>query len=250
VPVTVTEAGPARIVTLDWPEKRNSLGPEDTVEVAAAIEEAGARARSAVVLTGAGAFCAGGDLRAFSEVSRTLPVAQIRDTVYGRVQRMVRALAECAVPTIAAVDGPAVGLGLDLALACDMRFVGPKGFLQQGWARAGLIAGTGGVGLLERAAPGRLWQLIATQERLGPERAAELGLAEPATGTALEAARQRAEELAAVERDVLGHYCRLSRSDRWPAAEHFELSAEIQASLIGSERFRAFTERILGAVTS
>ncbi|HVT67663.1 MAG TPA: enoyl-CoA hydratase/isomerase family protein, partial [Trebonia sp.] len=124
MPVTATEAGPAWVVTLDWPEKRNSLGPEDTAEVAAAIEEARGKARSALVLTGSGAFCAGGDLRAFSEVSRTMAVEQIRDTVYGRVQRMVRALAECPVPTIAAVDGPAVGLGFDLALACDMRFVG------------------------------------------------------------------------------------------------------------------------------
>lgn len=247
MPVTVTEVGAARVVTLDWPEKRNSLGPEDTVEVAEAIERAGREARAALVLTGAGAFCAGGDLRAFSEVSRTLPVTEIRDTVYGRVQSMVRALADCPVPTVAAVDGPAVGLGLDLALACDMRFVGARGFLQQGWARAGLIAGTGGVGLLERAAPGQLWRLIATQERLGPERAAELGLAEPAK-EALPAALARAEELAAVERDVLTHYCVLSRTDRWPAAEHFDRSADIQAGLIGSARFQALTERLLGAV--
>lgn len=247
MPVTLTDAGSAQVVTLAWPEKRNSLGPADSLEVAAAIEEAGRTARAAVVLTGAGAFCAGGDLRAFAEVSRTLPPAEIRDTVYGKVQRMVRALRDCAVPTIAAVDGPAVGLGFDLALACDMRFVGPDGFLQQGWARAGLIAGTGGVGLLERVAPGSLWRLVATQERLGPEQAARLGLAEPAAGSARDAAVSRAEQLAAVDRDVLGHYCELSRAAAWPAAEHFAASADIQAELIGSERFRGLTDRLLGA---
>lgn len=244
--VVVTSSGSAQTVTLDWPERRNSLGPEDAVEVALAIEQAGQEARSSVILTGSGAFCAGGDLRAFADVSRTLAPDAIRATVYNKVQRMMRALAECPVPTIAALDGPAIGLGFDLALACDMRFVGPNGFLQQGWARAGLIAGTGGVGLLQSVAPGQLWPLMATQERLGPDRAAELGLAEAAADGALVAALARAEALAAVDRDVLEYYCTLSRAESWPAAAHFEASAEIQAGLIGSARFRALTQRLLG----
>lgn len=241
----VHTAGAAGVVTLAWPEKRNALGPEDSVAVADAIVRAGEQATSAVILTGDGAFCAGGDLRRFADLSDQVQVTGIRDAVYGNVQRMIRALQTCPVPTIAAVDGAAIGLGFDLALACDMRFVGPGGFLQQGWAKAGLIAGTGGVGLLRRVRPGQLWALIATQEKIGPARSVELGLAEAAEPTALDAAVARAGQLAAVERHVLGHYCTLSRADSWPASEHFDASADIQARLIGSEEFRALSQRLL-----
>lgn len=245
MPATVHAAGAASVVTLMWPEKRNALGPEDSVMVADALARASEQATSAVILTGDGAFCAGGDLRRFAELSDQLPVAEIRDEVYGNVQRMIRALRACPVPTIAAVDGAAIGLGFDLALACDMRFVGPDGFLQQGWAKAGLIPGTGGVGLLRRVQPGNLWRLIASQERVGPKRAVELELAEAAEPTALDAAIARADQLATIEREVLGHYCALSRADSWPAPEHFDASADTQAELIGSAEFRSLSQGLL-----
>jgi len=128
VGVRTEAAGSAVVVVMDWPERRNALRPEDGEEVAAAIATAGEAARSAVILTGTGAFCAGGDLRTFAELSAALTPAEIAEQVYGRIQAMIRALRHCPVPTIAAVDGPAIGLGFDLALACDMRLVGPHGW--------------------------------------------------------------------------------------------------------------------------
>jgi enoyl-CoA hydratase/carnithine racemase len=246
VPVSVSSVGPAQLVTLGWTAKRNALGPGDVDEVAQAVNEAGAAARSAVILTGEGAFCAGGDLRAFAEVSRTLPAEEIEATVYGRVQSMIRVLGVCPVPTIAAVDGPAVGLGFDLALACDMRMIGPDGWFQQGWARANLIAGTGGIGLLRRLNPVVGWRMIATQEKIGAEQAVALGLGEPGRPDGMASAAERASQLAAIEPDVLRHYCRLSRDDAWPSEQHFRDSAAIQAGLIGSARFRTMADRILG----
>jgi hypothetical protein len=77
-----------------------------------------------------------------------------KTTIYDLPQSMVRALVSVSVPIIAALDGPAVGLGMDLALACDMRLVGAGGWMMQGWARAGLVPATGGVLLMERLAPG------------------------------------------------------------------------------------------------
>jgi enoyl-CoA hydratase/carnithine racemase len=237
--------GSAAVVTMAWTGKRNAIGPLEADEVAAAVRSAGRQARGAVVLTGDGAFSAGGDLPAIAEISRTHSRDEIRDTVYGRFQGMVRALRECPVPTVAAVDGAAVGLGLDLALACDVRLVGPSGWVQQGWARAGLVAGTGGIGLLARIRPGLLWELLATTDRIGPAECARLGLGEATDGPALGAALDRAEMFGRLERDVLGHYVELDRAVGWPAPEHFAESAGIQSGLISSDRFRAFAERVL-----
>jgi enoyl-CoA hydratase/carnithine racemase len=243
--VRVEVHGKAVVVTLAWPETRNAIGPDEADELAAAVRSAGEQARGAIVLTGEKAFCSGGHLPVIAEISRTHTQEEIRDTVYSRFQGMIRALREAPVPTIAAVDGAAVGLGLDLALACDVRLVGPSGWVQQGWARAGLVAGTGGVGLLGRVRQGLLWELLATDERFGPEDCARLGIGVPSAGSALDAALERAEAYGKLARDVLGHYVALDRSATWPAAEEFAESARIQSGLIASERFRTFAEKVL-----
>jgi enoyl-CoA hydratase/carnithine racemase len=243
--VRVERHGKAVVVTLAWPETRNAIGPAEADEVAAAVRSAGEQARGAVVLTGEKAFCSGGHLPVIAEISRTHTQEEIRDTVYSRFQGMVRALREAPVPTIAAVDGAAVGLGLDLALACDVRLVGERGWVQQGWARAGLVAGTGGVGLLGRVRQGLLWELLATGDRIGPAECERLGVGTPVDGSALAAALVRAETYGALERDVLGHYVELDRSATWPAPEHFTESARIQSGLIASERFRTFAAKVL-----
>ena len=89
----------------------------------------------------------------------------VRDAVYGRFQRLPRTILSAPVPVFAAVDGPAVGLGMDLALMCDDRFIGPKGWLRQGWGALGLVPGTGGELLLRRLAPNLIWQLLGSGER-------------------------------------------------------------------------------------
>ncbi|HTU06902.1 MAG TPA: enoyl-CoA hydratase/isomerase family protein, partial [Trebonia sp.] len=145
----VTEvAGPAALVVLDWPEKRNALGPDEANEVAAALRAAAGQPDvRGIVLTGNGAFCAGGDLGGM--VARAdMPPEERRALVYSAYQGLIRTLIELPVPTVAAVDGPAVGMGFDIALACDSRFIGPDGWCRQGWARIGLIPGTGGELLL------------------------------------------------------------------------------------------------------
>ena len=233
------------LLTLRWTEKRNSLNPDNTREIADAITEA-ARVNDVLILTGEGAFCSGGDLRAFAEISATKTVEEIRQHVYGDVQRMLRAIYESPVPVLAAVDGAAVGLGMDLAMACDSTLVGPEGWFQQGWARAGLIAGTGGIAMLQIAHPKLLVKLLATQDRLGATACDELGLGEVALPTALLAALERARGLQQIDREVLAAYMELSRSVIWPPPEHLERCAELQAGFIGSERFRALANKVLG----
>ncbi|SHN40071.1 enoyl-CoA hydratase/isomerase family protein [Cryptosporangium aurantiacum] len=248
--IRIEESAAAVVVTLSWPETRNAIGPDEADELAGAVRDAGERARGAVVLTGEGVFCSGGHLPVIAELSRTHTQEQIRETVYGRFQGMIRALRECPVPTVAAVDGAAIGLGLDLALACDVRLVGEKGWVQQGWARAGLVAGTGGVGLLGRIRPGLLWELLSTGDRIGPGDCDRLGIATAVEGTAREAAVERANVFGALPRDVLGHYVRLDRDATWPPDAHFAESARIQSGLIASDRFREFAQRVLGGAAT
>jgi enoyl-CoA hydratase/carnithine racemase len=244
--VTVETVGSAAVVTLRWPGRRNALGPATARQVADAISEASQLPAHALVLTGEGAFCAGGDLPAFAEVSARLTPVEIRTHVYGDVQAIVRALRDAPMPTIAAVDGAAVGLGMDLALACDMRFVGAGGWLLQGWAKAGLISATGGTWFLERLRPGALWPMLAQQQRLPAARCVELGLAEVSEPSAMASALRRGDELSSIPRDVLAAYVQLARTASWPSEEYLDRCADYQSEFIGGERFRELGARLLG----
>jgi enoyl-CoA hydratase len=231
-------------VELNFPDRRNALGPRDNHDLGDVLERANAEATTAVILTGRGAFSAGGHLKAFAEESRNRSESDIYEIVYSSVQRVVRLLSQCPVPTIAAVDGAAVGLGMDLALACDMRFIGPDGWLRQGWASAGLIAGAGGVALLERLNPSILWKLIAEQPKLDGGACERLGLGEVATESARQSALTRAAQLRSLPRDVLVAYVELARA-AWPAKERFEAAARYQAHFIHSPEFQRRAEIIL-----
>jgi enoyl-CoA hydratase len=252
MPILMAVRGSALVVTLDFTQKRNALNADDAVELDEALRSASDQADdaglAALILTGNGAFCSGGDLPYFAALGATKSAEDVRSTVYSKMQNIMRALLQCAVPTIAAVDGPAIGLGMDLALACDMRFVGPQGYLMQGWARAGLIAGTGGVGFLARLAPTAFWSLTIDQTKVDIDSAASRGLAEPGEPDALTAALKRADRIAKVMGpEVAGHYAALARQARWPSEDEFDASARIQGGLITSERFRAMAERVLAA---
>ena len=245
--VTIETRGAASVVTLRWTDRRNALGPLEARAVADAILEVGRGPSSALVITGEGAFCAGGDLRAFAEISARLSPREIRDHVYGDVQAIIRALGQASMPTIAAIDGPAVGLGMDIALACDTRFVGADGWLRQGWGNAGLISATGSTWFLEHARRGRIWGLLADQPKLDSAACLALDLAEPSSSNALESALARVESLATVPRDVLAAYAVLARRENWPSDEYLEACADFQSEFIGSERFRTMAAAVLGA---
>jgi enoyl-CoA hydratase/carnithine racemase len=239
--VVTQVAGPAALVILDWPGKRNALGPEQAGELSAALRTAAADPGvRGVVITGNGAFCAGGDIKGM--VARAdMPAEERRALVYSAYQGLIRAVLELPVPTVAAVDGPAVGMGFDLALACDSRFIGPEGWCRQGWARLGLIPGTGGELLLRTRAPGALWQLLDGQPKVHADLAERLGIGER-TGdlTAREAALHRVQSYAAYGRATLAGYVRLNRSElRARLAEHQAECLSVQLELLADPQFRS-----------
>ena len=238
--VLVARQGPAAVVTMSWPEQRNALGPDEARQVSDALRQAAETPDVAgVVLTGEGAFCAGGNLKAAS-TRVEMPPEERRTLVYGAFQGLIQTLVGLPVPTVAAVDGPAVGMGLDLALACDSRFIGPDGWCRQGWARIGLIPGTGGELLLRMRAPGALWRLLDGQPKVGADLAERLGIGEATDGTtARDAALRRVESYAVYSAATIGGYVRLNRSElRARLPEHQAECLATQLELLSDPAFR------------
>ena len=246
--VLISRNGPAAVVTMSWPEQRNALGPDEARQVSDALREAALESDVAgVVLTGEGAFCAGGNLKAAS-TRVEMPPEERRTLVYGAFQGLVHTLIGLPVPTVAAVDGPAVGMGLDLALACDSRFIGPEGWVSQGWGRMSLVPATGGVFFLQLRAPDALWRLLEDQPRLDAEAAAALQIAEPAAPSrAVDRAVERVTRLASMSRAALEAYADLARYHvRQHLDAHLETALRHQLVLLADPGFRDRVAKVLG----
>jgi enoyl-CoA hydratase/carnithine racemase len=238
------------VVALDWTEQKNALGPPEANELAAAFTEAGADPGSNAIIVAArgDAFCAGGNIKGMVE-RQHMPPDERRRLVYSAYQGMIRALVALPVPTIAAVDGPAIGMGLDIAMACDHRLFGPTGWARQGWGRIGAIPGTGGALLLELKAPGALWRILPTQPRVDAALAERLGLGEAVSDrTALAAAEDVARALAQLPAATVRGYVELSRATlRARLDEHLAAALTIQVGLLADP---AFAQRAQGALAS
>lgn len=167
------------LLSLDDPDRRNAMGPEMAAELKEAVTAAAAAPglRMLAVTGGGGAFCAGADLPAmFDAPDRSVP--DTRDFLRGYYDAFL-ALRDVPAPTVAAVDGPAVGAGLNLALACDIRIVSETAKLGATFARIGLHPGGGCTWFLQRLlGPQRTLRILADGETLDAASAVELGLAD------------------------------------------------------------------------
>jgi enoyl-CoA hydratase len=176
--VELTDDNGRWAITLNDPDRRNCIDEAMCTQLGDAVATVAAdpEARTLVV-TGAGkAFCAGADLPAlFGDSERT--VSEIRCHLHVVYDSFLR-LRSLAIPTIAAVQGPAVGAGLNLAMACDIRIAGPRASFAATFSRIGLHPGGGCT-----------WFLV---DALGPQKALALLL----DGGALDGAMAVREGLA------------------------------------------------------
>ncbi|CAN5462087.1 crotonase/enoyl-CoA hydratase family protein [soil metagenome] len=142
------------VLTLDDSERRNPLtGNTLVAELVDACARIGAdRTVRAVVVTGAGsAFSSGGDIRDMArQSSGEVGGLEIRNDYRSGIQRLPVALFNLEVPTIAAVNGAAIGAGLDLACMCDLRIASEKAKFAESFVKLGIIPGDGGAWLLQR----------------------------------------------------------------------------------------------------
>jgi enoyl-CoA hydratase/carnithine racemase len=182
---------PCGLITINRPDKLNALNRTvlDELERALRQLEADPAAR-VIVLTGAGekAFAAGADIRELAGLS---PAEAIRHARAG--QRLMGLVSDSPRPVVAAINGFALGGGLELALACDIRIASDKAQLGLPEVSLGLIPGYGGTQRLPRVVPrGKALELILTGDRIGAAEALSIGLVDRVVPAAELAAQARA----------------------------------------------------------
>lgn len=177
MPLHVDQRERVVVLTVDDADRKNALSPEMVDAIVATVARVNAdESVGALVVTGAGsAFCSGADLGNLVK----LTAAEGGDpTEVRQIYDGFLAFRDSPLPTIAAVNGPAVGAGMNLALACDLRVTCPSARFDTRFAQIGLHPGGGHVWMLDRlVGPQTTAAMALFGERIGGERAVELGLA-------------------------------------------------------------------------
>ena len=176
--LTLTRSGPVATITLSVPEKLNALTAAMLAAVREALDECEADQEvRVVVLTGQGrAFSSGADLS--DDLPRdTLGLVDLSSPLSRDYNPLVRRLCHFPKVTIAALNGPAVGASMNIALCCDILVAARSAYLQEGFAMVGLIPDAGGTWWLPRlVGPKRALALMLTADRIPAEEAERLGL--------------------------------------------------------------------------
>jgi 2-(1,2-epoxy-1,2-dihydrophenyl)acetyl-CoA isomerase len=212
------------VITLDRPEVMNALNAQMRAELRHAVAQAGQAAR-VVVLTGAGrAFCSGQDL-GDRATAASLNLEQVLRDEY---EPMLRAIVDCPVPVIAAVNGAAAGAGANLALAADVVVAAESAVFVQAFSRIGLMPDAGGTWMLPRLmGQARALGAALFAERIEARRAADWGMIwECVPDDGFEARwRGRAAHLAEGPGVAYGHIRRAMR-ESWGNGLEAQLSLE------------------------
>jgi enoyl-CoA hydratase/carnithine racemase len=171
----IDRRGPAAVVTLNRPHRMNAFNRALADALAGALAELQTdNDVRGIVLTGAGdrAFSAGADLKERA----TMPESEVRTFVAG-LQSTMSTVERMPKPILAAINGYALGGGLELALACDLRYATPTATLALTEVRLGIIPGAGGTQRLPRVVgPARARELIYTGRRINGTEAERIGL--------------------------------------------------------------------------
>ena len=185
------------LITVNDPDRRNAVTAEISAGLRAAVDAAETNTDvNALIVTGAGkAFCAGADLTALGDATED----GLR-TIYDGFL----AVANCTLPTIAAVNGAAVGAGLNLALAADVRIAGPAALFDPRFQKLGIHPGGGATWMLQRAVGVQAARAsLLFGMRFDAEAAVRYGLALEVADDPVAAAKELAAGPAAAPREVV-----------------------------------------------
>lgn len=242
-------------VTLNRPEARNAVYPVllDEAITAIAAHEADAAVRVIVFGGNGGAFCAGADVERFLVTLPAKTAQQIQDEIYARFMGLARALKLSAKPTLAAVDGPAVGAGCEFAVNCDFRIASDTALFWENWIDFGIMPPLGGTFLLPRLiGSGRAADMVMRSRRVKADEALAWGLvsevapveqfADAVHQFALGLAKRPPLALATIK-------TALRRGADGTLASEWEYNLQAQSVLLTSAEFHHALEAIMAART-
>jgi enoyl-CoA hydratase len=237
--------GHVRTITLNVPEKLNALNWPLLEELATAINATAADPDvRALVVTGAGrAFCSGADLQSLFG-DRTRPIEVLKENLL-RVYGSFLGIRDLSIPTIAAVHGPAVGAGMNIALACDVIVAGPDATFGPTFAKIGLHPGGGCTWMLtQRIGSANTAAALYSGDIIDAATALRLGIAQELHDDP----HLRAHELATLygSRDPalmadIKHSVRVAATA--DLASSLDVEAEAQARSLKSDTFEDFARK-------
>jgi enoyl-CoA hydratase/carnithine racemase len=237
-PILYEQEGGVVLLTINLPEVRNAISDAETIDaLVEAVERLDAdMSVHAAILTGAGtAFSSGGNVKKMGDgggLADRLPAQTRRHYRHG-IQRIPLAFDKLEVPIIAAVNGPAIGAGCDLACMCDIRIAGESARFAESFVKLGIIPGDGGAWLLPRVVGfSKASEMAFTGDPIDAREALACGLVSKVVPDAelLPTARALAERIAANPPHALRMTKRLLREGRQVGlATLLEFSAGLQA---------------------
>jgi len=235
--VESSRVGTVLTITLNRPDVLNALNAAAHAALAAALEDAAEPGVRAVVLTGAGrGFCVGQDLQEFR--AGASDVAERLRTQFNRHALAIRSLEK---PVIAAVNGPAAGAGLSLALACDVRLASDAAAFVPAFIGIGLVPDTGATWFARRLlGAARAFEWLTTGRRLTAAEALQWGLVSevvPAADFAARVSRSAALFAAMPTRAVWATKRLLDLAETATLEEQLEAEAVTQAELVRTPDF-------------
>jgi enoyl-CoA hydratase len=245
--IRVERQGRVAVITVSDPARRNAMAVDLAGELVEAIREAERdEGVGAVVVTGEPpAFCAGADL---SQLGAS------KEDGLRTIYQGFLAVAQCTLPTVAAVNGAAVGAGVNLALACDLRLAGPKARFDSRFLQLGLHPGGGYTWMANRVlGPQGAAAVTLFGENLGAEEAERAGLVWRAVDDPLATAVELAGRAADAPRDLVITTKRTMRVTANQASQLDAVELEIRAQVASlespafAERLAALKARVSGA---
>lgn len=174
MPLLYTPSEGVGRMTFDFPEKKNSLDQDARKEMERIVTEVrdDDRVRALLITGTGGAFCAGGDINTFAGSSPTA----MRDRLKQQ-HRVTRMLYDLEKPVVAAVAGPAFGVGFNIALLADVILAAPSARFCQAYARMAIVPDGGGLYLLARVVGNqRAKAMFLTAQVIGAQEARDLGI--------------------------------------------------------------------------
>lgn len=241
--VRYEQDGRVVVLTLDEPDTRNAISPA----IVQGIEDACTRINkdmgvSCLVITGAGkSFSSGGNVKEMRDRTGLFGgnPAEVRRGYQHGIQRIPMALNAIEVPTIAAVNGHAVGAGCDLSLMCDIRIAADEAEFAESFLRVGLVSGDGGGWFLPRIVGlSRAYEMTFTCEFVKAQKALEWGMVSRVVPAAklMDEALTLARTIAAQPPHSLRLSKKLMREGmQTPLSAHLEMAAGMQAQVQHTE---------------